>query len=194
MKKTFLMLFMILSIHAQAQKGFELRLGGGLGFLGKDPWIETGLLTGTLLYNFNGVLAIGPYYSQGINSTFRIDNDQNQFKASINEIGIIAQITVVRAGKIKVYGSGSIANMAGETDPVPDFINNSGGTQVLDDATLTFGLGAGVLLNLGGGFYLNILDFQMKFLADPEFMDMDKGFAGKIGLGINAKAGISYAF
>ena len=189
-----MLFFIILSVSAQAQKGFELRLGGGLGFLGKDPWIETGLLTGTLLYNFNGVLAIGPYYSQGINSTFRVDNDQNQFKASLNEIGIMAQITVVRAGKIKVYGSGSIGFMAGKTDPVEDFIFNSGGTQVLDDTTLAFGLGAGVLLNLGGGFYLNILDFQMKFVADPEFMDMDKGFAGKIGPGIAAKAGISYAF
>ena len=193
MKKGFLIFFLIMSIQAQAQKGFELKVNGGLGFLGKDPWIETGFITGRLLYNFNGVLAIGPTYSQGFNTTFRIESDANQTNASLYEVGLITQITVIRAGKIKVYGSGSITNMQGKTDPVMDFIYNSGETLVLDDATLAFGLGVGVLLNLGSGFYLNILDFQMRFV-NSEFMDMDKGFAGKIGPGIAATAGISYAF
>ncbi len=193
MKKFFLLLFIIFSIHAKAQKGFELKATGGLGFLGKDPWIETGLITGTLIYNFNGVLAIGPYYTHGINASFRVNSDENQVKAEIGEVGLLVQFTVLRAGKFKIYGNGNIGYVQGKSDPVDDFRPDSGGTLVPDDSSITYGIGTGLLLNLGGGFYLNILDFQI-YLVSSDFMDMEKGFAGKIGPGVGIKTGISFAF
>lgn len=193
MKKFFLLLFIIFSIHAKAQKGFELKATGGLGFLGKDPWIETGLITGTLIYNFNGVLAIGPYYTHGINASFRVNSDENQVPAQIGEVGLLVQFTVLRAGKFKIYGNTNIGYVQGKSDPVVDFPPGSGETLVPDDSSITYGIGTGLLLNLGGGFYLNILDFQIRLVAS-DFMDMDKGSARKIGPGVGIKTGISYAF
>lgn len=192
-KLVFLILVIILSFNAQAQKGMELRIGGGVGFLGKDPWIETGLITASALYNINGVLAIGPVHTTGVATTFRIDSDKNKFDASISEIALWGQFTVLRSGKFKVYGAASLAYIKGKTDPVPDFINFSGGTIVLEDSAVGLGLGTGVLLNLGGGFYFNLIDLHIRMVGS-EFMDMDKGFEGSIGPFYKIQTAISYTF
>jgi len=193
MKKLFLLAFVILSISAQAQKGLELRIGGGLGFLGADPWIETKLFTATMLYNFNGVLAIGPTYTSSVGATFRIDTDANKFDATLSEIGISAQFTFLRAGKIKLYGIVNVTNLKGKTDPLPDFRNGSGQTIILEDSSFGLGFGGGILLNLGSSFYFNILDLYIRPVGS-EFMDMDKGFEGNVGPLFGIRTGFSYVF
>ena len=97
------------------------------------------------------------------------------------------------AGKLKIYGNGNIGYLEGKSDPVVDFPPGSGETHEPDDSSITYGIGTGLLLNLGGGFYLNILDLQIR-LVSSDFMDMDKGSAGKIGPGVGIKTGISFVF
>lgn len=194
MKKLIILAVVLLSYNAQAQKGIELRVGGGIGFLGKDPWFETGLLSATVLYNFNGVVAIGPSYTTGIATTFRIDSDGNKYDATLSEIGVLGQFTLLRAGKFKMYGTGNISIVSGKTDPMPDFrLSPPGGNVVIEDTSVGLGFGVGLLLNLSSGLYFNILDLYIRPVGS-EFMDMDKGFEGSIGPFYMIRTGITYSF
>lgn len=172
---TFLLL---ISIFAYSQKGFEVRANGGIAFFGSDPWVRGGILTATGLYNINGVIAVGPTFSFGVGTKTFIESNVNTAPTTLTEIGILAQGVYLRAGKLKLYGTFSIASLSGKSDPLPDFINNSASTIILDDSTIGIGFGTGALINLGGGFYFNILDYQLRTVSKG-FMDLDKGFAGK---------------
>lgn len=173
---TTLTLFVSLSI--QAQKGFEVRANGGIGFFGSDPWVRGGLLTATALYNFNGTIAAGPTFSYGLGAKTFIESSVNSHPTTVTEIGVLAQAIYLRKGKLKMYGTLSVASLSGKSDPLPDFINNTTQEIELDDSAIGIGFGTGALINLGGGFYFNILDYQLRTVP-TDFMDLDKGFAGK---------------
>ena len=195
MKRTLLSLLIVTSITAHAQKGMELRINGGIAFFGDDPWISTGYLTVAGLYNFNGILAMGPTYSTGLGTKIAIDSGdgENSIDASLSEVGLLAQITFLRAGKFKMYATGSIVQVKGKAKAEiinPNFNNNEPITP--DDSMVSFGVGMGGLLNLGGGLYFNILDFQVKGLKN-DFMNFDQGFAGKAGVLSVFRTGISYS-
>lgn len=198
MKKILIITLLSLpGILCHAQKGFELKLGGGLEFIGTDPWLNGGIMTGSVLYNINGVVAIAASYSQGINNTFYIEAKSNAYKSSVSELGLDVQVTFLRVGKVKIYGSGGVGQVKVKNkEPVPDFINNDPlGTPTLEleDSAVGFGLGFGGVLNLGGGLYLNFLEYRFRTLGS-DFMEMDKGFHGSVGPMHTFKAGISYVF
>lgn len=192
------LLFILLSsvyFGAQAQKGFEIKLSGGMEFIGVDPWINGGIYTGALLYNFNGAVAMGLSYSGGIGNKFYIDAKANSYETKLSELALDVYVTFLRAGKVKLYGTGGIGQVKSEnTELVPDFINfDSFGNPQLDlnDSAIGFGLGAGGVLNLGGGLYFNFLEYRFRTLSS-DYMDMDKGFQGSVGPMHTVKAGISY--
>lgn len=194
MKKALFLFLILFSIGAQAQRGFEVKVGGGITFLGLDPWIRGGIISATALYNINGVLAIGPTFATTAGAKFYIMESANSHESSLNEIGLIAQFTVLRAGKFKMYVNGNLANVKGKTGPVPNFIDpTSSTTLTIEDSAISFGLGLGTLLNLGKGFYLNILEYEIRTLSS-DFMDMEKGYQGSIGPMSTFRTGISYTF
>ena len=190
-------LFVFLVNYSFAQKGFELKVSGGMEFLGVDPWLNGGIVTGTLLYNINGAVAIGASYSTGMANQYRIETKSNAYESSISELALDLQITFLRVGKVKLYGSAGVGQIRAENkEPVPDFINfDPFGTPQLDlkDSATGFGLGAGGILNLGGGLYLNFFEYRFRTVKS-DFMQMDKGFHGSVGPMHTIKAGISYIF
>ena len=179
------------------QKGVELKVSGGLELIGVDPWLRGGIATGTLLYNFNGVFALGASYSSGIGNKYYIENNANAFETSINELALDAYFNFLRLGKVKIYGTAGIGQVSAKTkEPVPDFINGDpfGTPSVnLEDSAVGLGLGAGGVLNLGGGLYLNFFEYRLRTLK-ADFMQMDKGFHGSVGPMHTFKAGVSYIF
>ena len=164
-------------------------------FIGVDPWLNGGIITGGLIYNINGVVAIGASYSTGINNKFYIDADANSYESSVSEIALDVYVNFLRLGKFKIYGTGGIGQIsAANKELVPDFINfDNYGTPQLDlsDKAIGFGLGTGVILNLGGGLYLNVFEYRFR-TTSSDFMDMEKGNEGSVGPMHTVKAGISY--
>ena len=198
MRKLLLVLLLLPSFYfAQAQKGFELKVSGGMEFLGVDPWINGGIVTGALIYNINGIVAVGASYSGGINNKYRIEAKANAYESSISELAADVYVTFLRAGRVKLYASAGVGQIrASNKELVPDFINfDPFGTPQLDisDSSIGFGLGAGGVLNLSGGFYLNFFEYRLR-TVNSEFMQMDKGFNGSVGPMHTFKAGISYIF
>lgn len=191
------LVFLFGAFAVQAQKGFELKVSGGLEYLGIDPWINGGIVTGALMYNFNGTVALGASYSAGIGNKYAIEAKANSSETSLSEIALDVYVNVLRLGKVKLYATAGVGQVKGENKQlVPDFINfDPFGTPVLDikDSAIGFGLGAGGVLNLGGGLYLNFFEYRLRTLSS-DFMDMDKGFNGSVGPMHTFKAGISYVF
>lgn len=196
-KLLFIFLFVFLVHSSFAQKGLELKLSGGMEFLGIDPWINGGIVTGALLYNINGVIAVGASYSSGIGNQYRIETKANAYESSISEIALDLQFTFLRAGKVKLYGNAGVGHIMSENkEPVPDFINfDPFGTPQLElkDSSTGFGIGVGGVLNLGGGLYLNFFEYRLRTVKS-DFMQMDKGFNGSVGPMHTFKAGVSYIF
>ena len=187
-------LLLFSAITAEAQKGIEIKVSGGLDFIGNDPWIEGGIITGALIYNFNGTIAVGASYSGSINNTFRIDNNANAYKSSLSELSLDLFVNVLRLGKVKLYLTTGIGQVKAENkEPVPDYISFGSGSLDLKDSAIGFGLGAGGVLNLGGGLYLNFIEYRIRTLSS-DFMEMDKGFHGGVGPMHTIKAGVSYVF
>ncbi|MEP2671265.1 MAG: outer membrane beta-barrel protein [Cyclobacteriaceae bacterium] len=197
MKRTLLILCLVMSFAAEAQKGFEVQLSGGIAFIGSDPWMRTPALSVAGLYTISPIIAFGPIYSTGLGSKFYVDSKENNYDASISEIGLLARFTFLRSGKFKMYGTTSVAQVNGKVDSLPDFrgtIFSSNPPAIsIDDSSVGFGFGTGASLNLGGKVYLNILEFQMRVLK-KDFMDMDKGFQGSVGPLFSFKSGISFIF
>lgn len=195
MKKILLVALLLIPLFSQAQRGVELKVSGGMEYIGVDPWLNGGMLTGSLLYNFNGVFALGASYSGGISNNFFIEAKTNSYDVSLNELALDAYVTFLRLGKVKIYATAGVGMVKSKTkEPVPDFINfDQFGQPVLDleDDAVGFGLGAGAVLNLGGGWYLNFLEYRFRTLKS-DFMDMDKGFHGSVGAMHTIKVGISY--
>lgn len=196
MKKSLLFLLLISGpFFSNAQKGFELKVSGGIEFIGVDPWLNGGIVTGSLLYNINGAVAIGASYSGGIGNTYYIEAKSNGYESSLSEIALDVQVTFLRLGKVKMYGSAGVGQVMVENkEPVPDFISfDPFGTPTLElnDSAIGFGLGVGAVLNLGGGLYLNFFEYRLRTLSS-DFMEMDKGFQGSVGPMHTFKAGISY--
>lgn len=194
MKKALIIILFLTSLGAHAQRGFEIKLGGGITFLGIDPWIRGGIISATALYNVNGILAIGPTFSTTTGAKFYIFESANQYPATVSELGLVAQFTILRAGKFKMYVNGNIANVKGKTGPIPNFIEPTSSTTInIDDSAISFGVGVGTVLNLGKGFYFNILEYEMRTLSS-DFMDMDKGYQGTIGPMHTFRTGFAYTF
>lgn len=195
MRKYFIITLIILPLISTAQKGFELKASGGLEFIGTDPWLNGGIITGSVIYNINGVLALGASYSMGINNNYNIETKSNAYETSLSELAIDTYITFFRLGKVKIYGTAGVAQVSAKTkERLPDFINaDPFGTPTLDleDNVIGFGIGGGGVLNLGGGLYLNFFEYRLRTLSS-NFMEMDKGFQGSVGPMHTVKAGISY--
>ena len=194
MKKILSLLFIVAPLIVSAQKGFELKIGGGAEFIGTDPWMNGGLVTGTLFYNVNGIVAIGASFTQGVGNEFFIERSANNYSASLSEASLIGQFTFFRKGKFKFYGDVGVGYVTASVDePVPDFIGFSTNTLDLEENVVGIGLGAGAMYNIGGGFYWNIFEYRLRTLSS-EFLDMDKGFQGSVGPMHALRTGISYAF
>ena len=195
MRRIVLILLVTLPIIASAQRGVEIKVSGGMEFIGVDPWLNGGIVTGSLLYNINGVFAIGASYSTVIGNKYYIDANSNAFDTSLSEIALDAYLTFLRVGKIKLYGTAGLAQVSAKVNElVPDFINfDPYGTPTLEleQDAIGFGFGAGGVLNLGGGLYFNFFEYRLRTLGS-EFLDMDKGFQGSVGPMHTVKAGISY--
>ncbi len=195
MKRIFFLLCFALPFASQAQKGLELQLNGGIAFIGADPWIRTPILSVAGLYNINGNVAIGTTYATGLGTKFYVLSNEFNYDASLTEIGLLARFTFLRAGKFKMFGTTSIAQVQGKVDSLPDFKVTTGSQPniSLDDSSVGFGFGTGASLNLGRNIYFNIMEFQMRVLK-KDFMDMDKGFQGSVGPLFSFKSGISFNF
>jgi hypothetical protein len=192
MKRLFLILFIGLSIHAQAQKGIELKLGPGFGFFGNDEiWFKSALVSFTALYNFNGVIAVGPTYSIGLGGKTYYLNNTTYSETSFSEFGGIIQFTFLRVSKFKFYGNVSVAQIKGKTETVED--QNGNVYLGTEDSSVGFGGGVGIVLNIGNGFYFNILEYQLRSIK-TDYLNMDAGFQGSAG-SLNAlRTAISYTF
>ena len=192
MKKIILLVFITICFQAQAQKGIELKLGPGLAFFGNDEtWFKSGLATITGLYNFNGVIAAGATYSIGIGGKTYYGDNATYSDTPFSELGGLIQFTFLRVSKFKFYGNISVAQIKGKTETVIDQY----GTEYpgIEDSSVGFGAGAGILLNLGNGFYFNILEYQLRFIKD-DYMNMNTGFQGKAGSMNALRTAITYTF
>lgn len=196
MKRFAILLLLLSPVFCQAQRGVELRFTGGYEIIGVDPWLNGGIISGTVLYNINGVLALGASYSNGIGNRYNIEEKANySYDAALSELALDAQVTFLRVGKVKLYGMVGIGQVKGKTkELVPDLVNGNffdPPSVILEDKAIGFGLGAGGILNLGGGFYLNFLEYRFRTLSS-DFLQMDKGFQGSVGPMHTIKTGISY--
>ena len=192
MKRVFLILFIGLSINVQAQKGIELKLGPGFAFFGNDvTWFKSGLASITGLYNFNGVIAAGATYSIGIGGKTYYGDNATYSDTPFSELGGIIQFTFLRVSKFKFYGNISVAQIKGKTETVTD----QSGTEYpgIEDSSVGFGAGAGILLNIGNGFYFNILEYQLRFIKE-DYMNMNTGFQGNAGSMNALRTAITYTF
>lgn len=160
---------LIFPLTLSAQKGPEIKVNVGFGGIGSDPWMESGMVSGTFMYNINGSIAFGALYSQSFGGNYFYFERENKFGASLEELGAIVQINYLRRGKLKLYGDLSLARISAATDvPVEGWQDGS----VIEDEATAFGIGTGGLLNLGGGFYWNFLEFRVR-LMPSDFMEMD---------------------
>jgi hypothetical protein len=190
MKKALIFLIMAVPLVVNAQRGFEIKVSGGHEFIGIDPWLNGNVITGTLLYNVSGIVAIGTSFTQGFGNKYYVEEKANSFDASLSEIILLTRLTFIRSGKIKVYGNLAIGQVSASTD---EQVQLYGKNIRQKDKSIGLGIGAGGLLNLGGGFYWNFLEYHMSTLP-YDFLDMDKGFQGSGGPMHTVKTGFAYTF
>ena len=192
MKKLLILLLIALSIHAQAQKGIELKTGPGWGFFGNDEsWFKTPLVTFTGLYNFNGVIAAGVTYSIGIGGKTYYGDQSMYSDTPFSEFGVLVQFTFLRLSKFKFYGNVSVAQIKGSTETTEGMYGIV--YPAIEDTSVGVGGGVGILLNIGNGFYFNIIEYQLRSIKF-DYMNMDTGWQGRAGSLNVFRTHITYTF
>lgn len=192
MKRIIFLLLIVLSLHAQAQKGVELKVGPGFGFFGNDEtWFKSALVSFSGLYNFNGVFAIEASYSIGLGGKTYYGSNDATSPTSFSELAGILQFTFLRTGKFKFYGNLSVAQIKGETETVTDQFGTV--YPAATDSSVGIGGGAGIVMNIGSGWNFNILEYQLRSIKD-DYLNMDTGFQGKAGSLNTLRTAVSYTF
>lgn len=193
------MLFVVLLVGcmpAIAQKGPEIKLGTGIGWFGnEEQWFRSAQISVTGLYNFSGVIAIGPLYTAGVGGNMYFGDNANKGQTSFSELGVVAQFTFLRTGKFKFYGSASVAQVKASYDEVTlTGYYGASDLPAMEDTSVGIGVAAGALFNLGNGFYFNILEYQFRTIKS-DFLEMDQvSWERKAGSLSSFKTGISYVF
>ncbi len=190
-------MLLIGSMPSIAQKGPEIKIGSGIGWFGnEEQWFRAAQVSLTGLYNFSGVVAVGPIYSASIGGNMYFGDNANKAKMNFSELGLVARFTFLRTGKFKFYGSASVAQVKGSYDQ-QTFVDFGGFTTTVpakDDTSIGIGVAGGVLFNIGNGFYFNILEYQFRTIKS-DFLDMDQvSWERKAGSLSSFKTGISYVF
>lgn len=164
-------IFSLLSISVFAQGGLEVKAVYGIGGIGYDYWINSNTLTLEANYNINSIVAIGPFYTTYFGTKYYVFDKTNAAAAKVNIIGVNSSLTFVRLGRFRAYGNVNAFTIKASTG---QFVNSQF-SQFSDkeESMFGFGAGAGVMMNLGSRFALNLFDFKLRFLK-RDYLSIDQ--------------------
>ncbi|MGE0586990.1 MAG: outer membrane beta-barrel protein [Cyclobacteriaceae bacterium] len=172
MKQHFLIaIFFLFSVSVFAQKGLEVKAQYGIGGIGYDRWITSNTVTLEANYNINSIVAIGPFYTTSFGTKYYIFDKTNTADAKVNIIGVNSNLTFARLGRFRGYGNVNAFTIKASTGR---FINSQFSQfSDMEESMFGFGIGAGVMMNLGSRFALNLFDFKLRFLK-RDYLSIDQ--------------------
>ena len=176
----------ILGTAASAQfslPSMEVSLKGGQSFVqGSNNDFEGINISGSLLVHINENIAVGPFFSTGIDMNFaEFDGDtpgtENDAKQSM--LGLSARLSTNRNSGLRPYFNLSYFRL----ELVEDF-----GDYRLSQKTSGFGAGIGLMVKLNRNLYLNAIEISARQIGDDIF------FLDGATYILQVQAGISYNF
>ena len=187
MKKILVLAALIISGAAASAQfslpSMEASLKGGYSLVqGSDSDFEGIIISGSLLVHINENIAIGPFYSTGVDMNFfEFDGDvegiENDAKQSM--LGLNARFSTNRNSGLRPYLNLSYFRL----ELVEDF-----GDYRLAQKTSGFGAGIGLMIKLNRNLYLNAIEISARQIGDNIF------FIDGATYILQFQTGISYNF